>query len=139
MKWILKLFRIKPQNKKTPQQDDEILDDVFVPSINLDGSFIKADLFEELWINQNVKHLKMAKYSLNDDDYIDYKIWEDQYFWKLHYNHLPNKNVLRGDNNIIVFHGGCLGCKTQEINTVYACKGCKYFKFTDKPDLSIHD
>ena len=27
----------------------------------------------------------------------------------------------------IVYHGGCLGCKSQKMNGIGACKGCQYF------------
>jgi hypothetical protein len=36
------------------------------------------------------------------------------------------------------YHGGCLGCYSQDLNGLEVCKGCQYYD-TDwsKPDLSI--
>jgi hypothetical protein len=39
--------------------------------------------------------------------------------------------------NQIVFHGGCLGCYSQNDNGIKRCSGCQYFKAEwDKPNLS---
>jgi hypothetical protein len=39
-----------------------------------------------------------------------------------------------------IFHGGCIGCISQEINGVERCTGCQYFNAEwNKPDLRIEN
>jgi hypothetical protein len=122
MNWIKRLF-----SKKLEE-----------PSLNLDGSFIKADKFEEIWVAENVNSRYGASDSLRDSDYIDYHIWEDQNSNEMYKKHLPNTMVIRGSNPNIIFHGGCLGCISQRNHGIDRCKGCKYFRANwSNPNLRI--
>lgn len=108
------------------------------PSTNLNGSFIKADRFEQIWVSENVHHRYGASDSLKDNDYINYHIWEDQNSNEMCKKHLPNTMVFRGNNPNIIFHGGCLGCISQRNHGIDRCKGCQYFRFNHgKPNLHI--
>lgn len=71
-------------------------------------------------------------------NYIDYHIWEDIYWESMYNDHAPDTKVFRGTNPNIIFHGGCLGCKSQRIHSINRCKGCRYFKANwDSPNLFI--
>ena len=84
--------------------------------------------FEKVWIDKNVNDKDSYK-ELSDDDRISFKIWEDAYWREMYQKHLPNTNVFRGNNPNIIFHGGCLGCKSQRVHGIDRCKGCSYFKY----------
>lgn len=103
-----------------------------------DGSFIKAEEFEGIWIAEEVNGIYAASDSLRDNDYIDYYIWKDQNSNEMYKKHLPNTTVFRGSNPNIIFHGGCLGCASQRNHGIDRCKGCKYFRLNNsKPNLHI--
>lgn len=73
---------------------------------------------------------------LDDNKYIEYLIWEDKNWEMLKEKH--SLNVIRGTNPNIIFHGGCIGCRSQEINGIDRCRICQYFRGNyNKPDLSI--
>jgi hypothetical protein len=139
MNWIKKLFNKKAQKQcaisgVVGSKPTELE----APSLNIDGSFIKADKFEQIWIEENVHSRYRASDSLRDSDYIDYHIWEDQNSSKIYKKHLPNAMVIRGSNPNIIFHGGCLGCISQRNHGIDRCKGCKYFRANwSNPNLHI--
>ena len=140
MNWIKRLFSKKVETKQCdihvvvgskPMELDE-------PSLDINGSFIKVDKFEEIWVAENVNGKYGVRNSLRDNDYIDYHIWEDQNSSEMYKKHLPNTRVFRGSNPNIIFHGGCLGCISQRNHGIDRCKGCQYFKgYRDKPKLYI--
>ena len=140
MNWIKRLFVKKEETK---QCDIHIVvgskpTELEAPSLNIDGSFINADKFEQIWVAENVHNRYGASDSLRDSDYIDYHIWEDQNSTKMYKKHLPNTMVMRGSNPNIIFHGGCLGCISQRNHGIDRCKGCQYFRFNhSKPNLHI--
>jgi hypothetical protein len=40
----------------------------------------------------------------------------------------------------VIFHGGCLSCKSQQLKGIDRCVGCQYFDANwNLPDLSITD
>lgn len=111
---------------------------------NLNGclkvKFAKESLFEDIWIEENVHHNHERKDLIKDNDYIDYKIWDDINSEKLFKKHCPNTLVISQKHPNIVFHGGCLGCVSQQNHGIYRCVECRYFKFNaldKKADLSI--
>lgn len=129
MNWIKRIFGKKIETKPTELE---------APSLNVDGSFIKADEFEQIWVAENVHNKYRAIDSLGDSDYIDYHIWEDQNSSEMYRKHLPNAMVIRGNNPNIIFHGSCLGCISQRNHGIDRCKGCRYFRFDrSKPNLRI--
>ena len=140
MNWIKRLFSKKAEAK---QCDIHVLvsskpTELEEPSLNLDGSFIKADKFEEIWVAENVNSMYGASDSLRDNDYIDYRIWEHENSSKMYKKHLPNITVMRGNNPNIIFHGGCLGCNSQRNHGIGRCKGCQYFRANwNNPNLHI--
>lgn len=93
--------------------------------------------FEQIWIDRNVKDNYSADRNLSDDDRISFKIWEELYWKEMYAKHLPNTKIFKGDNPNIIFHGGCLGCKSQRIHGIDRCKGCSYFKGGDTKNLFI--
>jgi len=102
------------------------------------GGFLKSYEFEKVWIAKVVSNDYKATDCLNDDDYLDYKLWEDINAKLLYKKHLPNTMVFRGENPNIIFNGGCLGCLSQRINGFERCKGCQYFRCQwSNPDLHI--
>ena len=92
------------------------------------GEFIKAADFERIWIVKNVNDKYSAPQVLNDDEYLDYKLWEDMNLETMYKKHLPNARVFIGKNTNIIFHGGCLGCMSQRLHGFERCKGCRYFR-----------
>lgn len=98
----------------------------------------KKAKFERIWVGERVNNVYSATDSLSDDDYIEYKIWENRNSLGMYKKYLPNCTVIRGNNPNIIFHGGCLGCLSQRIHGIDRCKGCLYFRFnTNKPELYI--
>ena len=93
------------------------------------GEFIKDYEFEQIWIAKNVNNEYNAADILNDDEYLDYKLWDDMNAEMLYKKHLPNTFLFRGKNPNIIFHGGCLGCLSQKLHGLERCKGCMYFRF----------
>lgn len=94
--------------------------------------------FELIWKAQNVSGDYHAKECLDDDQYIYYKIYEDAHWKELYKKYLPNVMIFRGDNPNIIFHGGCLGCKSQRLHGIDRCKGCTYFRHSaGSEDLHI--
>lgn len=141
MNWIKRLFSKKA---KTKQCDIHVVvgskpTELEEPSLNVDGSFIKADKFEQIWVAENVNSRYVdTTDSLRDKDYIDYRIWEDQNSSEMYKKHLPNTMVFRGSNPNIIFHAGCLGCISQRNHGIDRCKGCQYFRCNwNKPNLHI--
>tara|TARA_R110000772_G_scaffold146690_1_gene257020 strand:+ start:6570 stop:7085 length:516 start_codon:yes stop_codon:yes gene_type:complete len=151
MKWLIRLFKksiIKttyiPAPIKVPNALIVDKEEPCVPTLNIDGSFIKKDEFEAIWISKNVnrkinRHGKLSmEDKLSDNDYIDYYLWQDQNFKEMYKKHLPGTGYIRGKNPNIIFHGGCLGCLSQRLHGIDRCKGCSYFRWRgDKSDLSI--
>ena len=46
-------------------------------------------------------------------------------------------NVVKFDETMVVFHGGCSGCTRQQTTGVDGCYDCRYFDAQwDKPDLN---
>jgi len=84
-------------------------------------------IFEELWVKHNKYGKYQDQYKLDPDDYINYHIWCNINNDKMHKKHLPNTMVVSGINPNIIFHGGCLGCKSQRLHGINRCKGCSYF------------
>jgi hypothetical protein len=102
------------------------------------GDFIKADEFERVWIDKNRNKNYYATDILNDDEYLDYKLWEDINIKALYKKYCPNTLLYIGKNPNIIFHGGCLGCLSQRLHGLERCKGCMYFRIIgDKPNLHI--
>lgn len=140
MNWIKRLFSKKTETK---QCDIHVVvgskpTELEEQTLNLDGSFIKADKFEGIWVAENGNSRYGASDSLRDSDYIDYHIWEDQNSNEMYKKHLPNTMVIRGSNPNIIFHGGCLGCISQRNHGIDRCKGCKYFRANwSNPNLYI--
>lgn len=93
------------------------------------GEFIMATEFEKIWIDKNKNDNYNAADSLNDDEYLDYKLWDDMNTEAMYKKHLPNTLLFRGKNPNIIFHGGCLGCMSQRLHGLERCKGCMYFRF----------
>ena len=93
--------------------------------------------FERIFLLENKDGHYGAEKQLDDDDYIDYHIWEDANAQEMYTKHMPKTMLCRGNNPNIIFHGGCLGCLSQRIHGIDRCRGCMYFKFTDKPNLFI--
>lgn len=96
--------------------------------------------YESVWVKQNLTKSygieKDVKHLLNDEEYIDYKIWEDINKVDMYKKYFPEANVIKGNNPNIIFHAGCLGCISQRNNGIRRCTGCKYFKSDwSKPDL----
>ena len=107
-------------------------------TISEDGSFTKEEEFERAWIRDHIFDDYSLYDSFNDDDYLDYKIWEDNNNKKMYSKYQPKVRVYIGKNANIIFHGGCLGCLSQRIHGIDRCKGCKYFRADwNKPNLFI--
>lgn len=76
--------------------------------------------------------------ALEDDEYIRYKQWENTNNIGMYKKHLPDTILVCGTPDNIVFHGGCLRCRSQQIHGIERCKGCRYFKAEwDKENLFI--
>jgi hypothetical protein len=90
--------------------------------------FIKSADFELIWVAKNVNDDYNAADCLNDDEYLDYKLWEDINTETMYKKRLPNTHLFRGKNPNIIFHGGCLGCMSQRLHGLERCKGCRYFR-----------
>ena len=130
MTWIKRLFTKKK----------EVVEEVFEPSLNIDGTYILAEEFERIWVEKN-NHRCSGMYdptgSLNNRQYIDYKVWEDTNYDEMYKKHFKNTKVFRGKNPNIIFHGGCLGCVSQRRHGIDRCMGCSYFRYSNDTDLSI--
>ena len=104
------------------------------------GDFLFEEKFEEIWFSENVTNDWNVTHQLNDDEYLDYKIWCEMNRHALYKRHLPNAFLFSGDTFNVVFHGGCLGCTSQQLNGFERCMGCKYFRSNwDLPDLFIYE
>jgi hypothetical protein len=102
------------------------------------GEFVRAGDFEKIWISKNVNDNYDAPSVLDDDDYLDYKLWDDMNIEKMYQKHSPDTLLIRGKNPNIIFHGGCLGCLSQRLHGLERCKGCQYFRGNWRnPDLHI--
>ncbi len=98
----------------------------------------KEKHFESIFISHNKYHNYGVAKQLPDDDYIEYKIWLEFNEERMMKKHFPNTLLIKGETPNIIFHGGCLGCKSQRIHGIDRCKGCQYFKGEwKKPDLRI--
>ena len=77
-----------------------------------------------------------------ENDYASMKkfLGHDDFIEENHIEKIRNiKKVFDEPNSKenLIFHGGCLGCKSQEQNGIGRCKGCKYFIADwSLPDLS---
>lgn len=95
--------------------------------------------FEQVWLNENKYKNYLASKSLSDDDYIKYHQWEKENWEEMRAKHTPNACVIRGSNDHVIFHGGCLSCQSQQLHGIDRCKGCQYFKANwNLPDLSTN-
>lgn len=133
IKYLLSLFR----SKKPLQVAAPIIEH---RTYTETGEFIKAEEFEAIWVYKWVKrNYNDHPNHLNDDEYLDYKIWEDLNDDIMRKKYIPNHYFVRGENPNIIFHGGCLGCLSQRLYGFDRCKGCKYFrgKNHDNPSLKI--
>lgn len=92
------------------------------------GDFIKSAEFELIWVNKNRNNNYCATDILNDDEYLDYNLWEDMNTEIMFKKYLPHTHLFRGKNPNIIFHGGCLGCMSQRLHGFERCKGCQYFR-----------
>jgi hypothetical protein len=92
--------------------------------------------FEMIWQAEHGSD-SFATQCLDDDQYIYYKIYDDANWKELYRKYKPNAYVIRGDNPNIIFHGGCLGCKSQRLHGIDRCKGCTYFRCRGGDDLHI--
>lgn len=102
------------------------------------GEFIKSAEFELIWYAKNVNRNYDAPRVLSDDDYLDYKLWEDMNSGKLFKKHLPQMHVFNGKNPNIIFHGSCVGCMSQRLRGFDRCIGCQFFRGNwCKEDLHI--
>ena len=102
------------------------------------GDFIKAGKFEKIWIAYHKNNNYHALHHLNDDEYLDYNLWDDMNTEAMYKKHCPNTIVFRGKNPNIIFHGGCIGCLSQRLHGFERCKRCMYFRFdSNKTNLHI--
>jgi len=104
------------------------------------GIFTNSEhlLFESVWETVNNRNYYGGSKHLHDNTYIMYKIWEKFNDERMEAKHYPNRRTIRGECDGIIFHGGCLGCASQELLGVDRCKGCTYFKSgRDLPNLEI--
>lgn len=129
---ILDWFRNKKSREKAAP-------DTYLPYIDMEGRFVKASEFERIWLaERNIDGIGRARKYLSDNDYIDYKLWEDGNYAELMRKHSPNTAFFRGDNPNLIFHGGCLGCASQRLHGMDRCKGCSYFRADwSLPNLKI--
>ena len=97
----------------------------------------QSNIFEKIWVLKNKDGQYGITHNLDDDEYINYKIWEDIHTLEMFKKHLPDTSVFRGSNPNIIFHAGCLGCLSQRLHGIDRCKGCTYFKFTNKTNFFI--
>lgn len=105
--------------------------------LKLNKEEVKKEIFEQIWLAQRANDEYNLAVNLNDDDYINYQIWEKANNERLYEKHkkLISETRIGAD---IVFHGRCVDCISQKIHGIERCKGCQYFKFIDgKPDLHI--
>lgn len=110
---------------------DELLHDIredskgklFEKSQNKD-----EDRFELMWISLHVNGDYKSIKRLDDDEYICYTQWAGKNQEAMYKKHLPDAVVFCGKNDNTIFHGGCLGCKSQQIHGIERCKGCQYFR-----------
>lgn len=132
MNWFYRLFN---RNSARKHYEENYLD---YSSLDENFKFRKHDKFEAIWVAEKVDRDYNADRTLNNNDYIDYHLWEDQNWEAMYKKHLPNTKVYRGVNPNIIFHGGCLGCLSQRKNGINRCKGCKYFRGNrNNPSLHI--
>lgn len=130
--WFYRLFNGSSADKHYEENylDHTSLDEKF--------KFRKHDEFEDIWVADHVYRDYDATRKLNNNDYIDYHLWEDQNCEAMYKKYLPKTKVYRGVNPNIIFHGGCLGCLSQRKNGINRCKGCMFFRAAwDKPSLYI--
>ena len=88
----------------------------------------ELELFEKVWVDVHIKHIYTAEAHLNDDRFIDYHIWEDKNYDLMWKKHSPGAAVIRGKNPNLIFHGACLGCKSQRLHGVDRCRKCCNFR-----------
>jgi hypothetical protein len=136
---MLKIIKILfGLDKPTPTENKPTKPTVEHKTFTETGDFILADKFEKIWVDENVNDNYNATSLLNDDEYLDYNLWEDMNTERLFSKYKSDTFVISGKNPNIIFHGGCLGCASQRIHGLERCKGCKYFRANwSKPDLSI--
>lgn len=97
------------------------------------GVMSKSDKFAQILILKNSENIGDAYdlvSSFSDNEYIEFCEYEKQ-----------EKEAMYGRGSSgghIVFHGGCLRCKSQYIHGVDRCRGCCYFRAEwNKSDLSL--
>lgn len=140
LKALLKLLR-RNNKSNTILEHPTVLNNVQVlehKTFTETGEFMKANRFESIWIAKNVNNEYSETDVLNDDDYLDYNLWEDMNVEAMFKKHLPKTRLFRGKNPNIVFHGRCLGCMSQRLHGFERCKGCQYFRGNwNNPNLHI--
>jgi hypothetical protein len=102
----------------------------------------QIELFTQIWISENVHDNYGVSKALDNEEYVEYVIWENKNYQELYNTYLPNRMVFTGfdgSDKLVVFHGGCLYCTSQELFGIKRCYGCQYFKAEWMlPDLSIN-
>jgi len=89
----------------------------------------RKEAFKHFWIDtQNYDKPMRCIEFLSDDDYIEYKMYADAYRTEWLTEQYPNGIIISGNNPNIIFHCGCLGCKSQRLHGIDRCKGCCYFR-----------
>lgn len=131
---------LKLNNSQQPTQQCSVVDSKLVEhrSFTETGEFIKADEFEQIWIYMNRDNNYRAIDILNDNEYLDYYIWQDMNTESMYKKHRPNSRIFRGKNPNIIFHAGCLGCLSQRLHGIERCKGCIYFRFISEKKPNLH-
>lgn len=137
---LLELLNMKQPRQPILQQCSVVCSNPMVEhkTFTENGEFIKSADFELIWVAKNVNDDYNAPDCLNDDEYLDYKLWDDMNTEMLYKKHLPNTRLFIGKNPNIIFHGGCLGCMSQKLHGLERCKGCRYFRWKSvSQDLKI--
>lgn len=94
--------------------------------------------FEKIWVSENVSNEYGASKVLSDIEYIEYYIWGLENAQEMYDKYCPKSKVISSDYTNIIFHGGCVGCKSQMLFGINRCRGCKFFKSDwSKPNLEI--
>ena len=112
--------------------------------ITLDNLSLElAGKFMYVWIKENVErdYERRPKSILNDNEYILYSCWRqvnDEWLYRHYTMRVVSGSMGRSDK--LIFHGGCIGCISQEINNIDRCKGCQYFRANwNKKDLCLRE
>jgi len=116
---------------------DELFNKISLENLSLELS----GKFMYVWNKENVErdYQRSPKNILNDNEYILYSYWRqlnDEWLYDFHNMTVCSGSMGRRDK--LIFHGGCLGCSSQETNSIDRCKGCQYFRADwNKKDLKL--